>query len=124
MMVKSSCNLREPSFQALACTLTWAAGAGTTRPRYRWLRRVPALSWSSRGHTATWSRGLNIVNMSRNFVDRFSVWVDVSRVATNLEHDLAAVLYLADVGPVLVQAHVADQQDLAVFNEAREGTVN
>ena len=42
----------------------------------------------------------------------------------HLEHDLPPILDLADVGPVLIQPHVADQQDLAVFNEAREGTVN
>ena len=41
-----------------------------------------------------------------------------------LEHDLAAVLYLAHVGPVLVQPHVADQQDLAVLDEAGEGAVH
>ena len=42
----------------------------------------------------------------------------------HLEHDLAAVLYLAHVGPVLVQPHVADQQDLAVLDEAGEGAVH
>ena len=41
-----------------------------------------------------------------------------------LEHDLSAVLYLAHVGPVLVQPHVADQQDLAVLDEAGEGAVH
>ena len=42
----------------------------------------------------------------------------------HLEHDLAAVLYLAHVGPVLVEPHVADQQDLAVLNKPGEWAVN
>ena len=41
-----------------------------------------------------------------------------------LEHDLPPVLDLPHVGPVLVQPHVADQEDLAVLDEAREGTVD
>ena len=41
-----------------------------------------------------------------------------------LEHDLPPVLDLPDVGPVLVQPHVADEKDLAMLDEAREGTVH
>ena len=44
--------------------------------------------------------------------------------AVALEHDLPPVLDLPHVGPVLVQPHVADQQDLPVLDEAREGTVD
>ena len=41
-----------------------------------------------------------------------------------LEHDLTTVLDLPHVGTILVETHAADQQDLAVLNEPREGTIN
>ena len=41
-----------------------------------------------------------------------------------LEHDLPRVLDLPDVGPVLVQTHVANEQDLAVLDKPGEGAVN
>ena len=44
--------------------------------------------------------------------------------AVTLEHDLPPVLDLPDVGPVLVEAHVADQKDLSMLDEARERAVH
>ena len=51
-------------------------------------------------------------------------WLYHAVAAVALEHDLPPVLDLPHVGPVLVQPHVADQQDLPVLDEAREGTVD